>query len=204
MTAVIFVPLRDGRVLMHVLDDVSPADAGVVCTEGDLAFLRAVRDDAHLGAAEVVVEKILEPHTCDEEEVPRVLTAFLDVLDRAVRTDLSVILARQAERLVELLQDAAKRQAVRSSVRVVVLEQSEAHHQIREPLAACRIGDVLHVLDESLNVQELRNRSHLLRFFVDHHRRADTAIRVAAARHLSPFRFRPVNDVRKIGERSHQ
>ena len=28
----------------------------------DLALLRAVRDDAHLGAAEVVVEEVLEPH----------------------------------------------------------------------------------------------------------------------------------------------
>jgi hypothetical protein len=36
------------------------ADAGVVGAEGDFAFLRAVRDDAHLGAAEVAVEQVLE------------------------------------------------------------------------------------------------------------------------------------------------
>src|SRR5688572_22712787 len=108
MTAVFLVPLCDGRVLVHVLDDVTPADAGVVCTERDLAFLRAVRDDAHLGAAEVVVEKILEPHTCDEQEVPRVLTALLNIFHGTIGTDLSVILAREAERLVELLQDTAE------------------------------------------------------------------------------------------------
>jgi hypothetical protein len=47
---------------LHLLDDVPPADAGVVGAEADLPHLRAVRDDAHLGAAEVVVVEILEPH----------------------------------------------------------------------------------------------------------------------------------------------
>ena len=204
VAAVVFVPLSDGRVLVHVLDDISPADAGVVSTERDLAFLRAVRDDAHLGAAEIVVEQVLEPHSRDKEEVPRVLTTFLDVLGRAVGTDLSVIFARQAKRLVELLQDAAERQAVRCTVRVVVLEKGEAHHQVREPFAAVRVRDVLHVRDQSLDIQELRHRSHLLCFLVDHHGRADAAVRVAAARNLSPFALRPVDHVRKIGERSHQ
>ena len=55
---------------LHLLDDVPPADAGVVGAEADLAHLRAVRDDAHLGAAEVVVEEILEPHAGDEEHAP--------------------------------------------------------------------------------------------------------------------------------------
>ena len=39
----------------------------------------AVRDDAHLGSAEVVVEKILEPHARDEEEVPRIPTTIVGV-----------------------------------------------------------------------------------------------------------------------------
>src|SRR5687768_11530175 len=99
MTAVFLVPLCDGRVLVHVLDDVTPADAGVVCTERDLAFLCAIRDDAHLCAAEVVVEKILEPHAGDEEEVPRVLPALLDVFHRALRSDLSIILTGKTTQL---------------------------------------------------------------------------------------------------------
>ena len=188
VTAVVFVPLSDGRVLVHVLDDVSPADAGVVRTERNLAFLRAVGDDAHLGAAEIVVEEVLEPHSRDKQEVPRVLTTFLDVLDRAVRADLAVILARQAERFVELLQDAAERQALRCTVRVVIFEKREAHHEVREPLAAVRVGDVLHVRDQSLDVQELRHRCHFLRFLVDHHGRADAAVRVAAAARPVPIR----------------
>ena len=204
VTAVVLVPLGDRRVLVHVLDDVSPADTRVVCAEGNFAFLRAVGDDAHFGAAEIVVEEILEPHSRDKQEVPRVLTALLDILDGAVPADLSVILTRQAERLVELLQDAAERQAVRCAVRVVVFEKCEAHHEIREPLAAVGVGDVLHVRDEALNVQELRHRCHFLCFLVDHHGRADAAVRVAAAGDLSPIVFRSVDNVGEIGERSHQ
>ncbi len=48
------------------------------------------------------------------------------------------------------------------------------------------------------------NRSHLLRFLVDHHGRADTAVRVAAAGNLSPIALRPVDDVREIRECTHQ
>ena len=72
---VLRVPLGDGRVRLHLLEDVPPADAGVVRAEADLAHLRAVRDDAHLGAAEVVVEEILEPHPGDEEHAPLVVSA---------------------------------------------------------------------------------------------------------------------------------
>src|SRR5713101_3971568 len=52
--AVGLVPLRDGRVLVHVFDDFAPADAGVVGAEGDVALLRRIGDDAQLGPAEVV------------------------------------------------------------------------------------------------------------------------------------------------------
>ena len=69
---------------MHLLDDVAPAHAGVVSAEGDFAFLRGVRDDALLGAAEVVVEEILEPHAGDEEEVPAVGAALFDIRHGAV------------------------------------------------------------------------------------------------------------------------
>src|SRR5258707_8910724 len=77
MLAVGLVPLGDGRVLVHVLDDLAPADAGVVRAEGNFALLRGVRNDAHLGAAEVVVGPILKTHPRDEEEVPRVGLAAL-------------------------------------------------------------------------------------------------------------------------------
>ena len=74
MLAVRLVPLRDGRVLVHVLDDFPPADARVVRAEGNFTLLRGVRDDAHFRAAEIVVEQILEPHAGDEQEVPRILS----------------------------------------------------------------------------------------------------------------------------------
>ena len=58
-------------------------------------------------------------------------------------------------------------------------------------LPRLRIRDVLHVGDQALNVQELRNRTHFLRFLVDHYGRADAAIRVAAAGNLAPFASGP-------------
>src|SRR5581483_10815147 len=104
MPAVLFVPLRNGRILVHVLDDVSPADSGVVGTEADFAFLSSVRDDAHLRAAEVVVKEILEPHTGDEQEVPAIRTAFFNIFLATIAADLAVILAGQTEGFVEFLE----------------------------------------------------------------------------------------------------
>ena len=80
VAAVLLIPLGEGGRHVHLLDDVAPADAGVVGAEADLAFLRGVGDDALLGAAEVVVEQVLEPHAGDEEEVPAVLAALLECL----------------------------------------------------------------------------------------------------------------------------
>src|ERR1700755_2081163 len=61
VAAVLLVPRRDGRVLVHLLDDVAPADARVIRAETYLALLRARGDDAHLRTAEGVVDKVLEP-----------------------------------------------------------------------------------------------------------------------------------------------
>src|SRR5256714_13940912 len=87
VAAVILVPFGEGGRHVHLLDDLAPADAGVVGAEGNLALLRRVRDDAHLGAAEVVVEEILEPHAGDEQEVPAIGSPLLDVLLRAIALD---------------------------------------------------------------------------------------------------------------------
>src|SRR5260370_37158595 len=95
MLSVRLVPLGDGRILVHVLNDFAPAYARVVRAEGNFALLRGVRDDAHLGAAEIVVEKILEPHAGDEQEVPRArLAALHGVVVSAVRRRLAVFLLR--------------------------------------------------------------------------------------------------------------
>src|SRR5580700_1249664 len=83
--AVFLVPLGDGRVLVHVLDDFAPAHAGVVRAEGNLTLLRGVGNDAHFGAAEIVIEKVLEPHAGDKQEVPRIFLAALHgIFERAV------------------------------------------------------------------------------------------------------------------------
>src|SRR5215510_14355047 len=67
---VLLIPIFEVGGLVHVFDDLPPAHAGVVGAEGYLAFLRAVGNDTHLGAAEVIVEQILEPHAFNAEHAP--------------------------------------------------------------------------------------------------------------------------------------
>src|SRR5689334_23378133 len=64
------VPLGDAGRVLHLLDDLPEADPGIVSAERDLPELGAVRDDAHFGAPEVVVEEILKPHAGHEQEAP--------------------------------------------------------------------------------------------------------------------------------------
>src|SRR5579864_4483526 len=90
--AVLVVPLGQRGGHMHLLDDVAPANPGVVRAEGDLAFLSGIRDDALLRAPEIVVEQVLEPHSRNKQEVPPVLPAFLDIVASAVFAHLAVAL----------------------------------------------------------------------------------------------------------------
>ena len=93
VTAVLLVPLGERGRHVHLLDDVPPADARVVGAEADLPFLRRVRNDAALGAAEVVVEQVLEPHPGDEQEVPAVRRGASRCPSmRALGRDLAVVL----------------------------------------------------------------------------------------------------------------
>src|ERR1051326_56577 len=204
MPAMLLIPLRDSRVLVHVLDDVSPTDARVVSTEGDLAFLSAIRDDAHFCATEIIVEEILEPHTRDEQEVPAIRTTLLNVSLTAIAADFTVVLTGQAKRLVKLLEELIQSKLRRRLVRVVVLQERQTHHDVRHPLATRRVSDLLHVFHETRNVQKLRHRTHLFEFLVDHHRSTNTAVRVTAAGNLSPLSLWTVNEVREVGKRAHQ
>src|SRR6185312_3173307 len=79
MALVLFVPFGEVCSLMHVLDDLPPADSGIVSAEANLAFLRAVGNDAHLSAAEIVVEQILEPHAFDAEYAPDIVWIVLSL-----------------------------------------------------------------------------------------------------------------------------
>ena len=104
VAAVLLVPFGHGRVLVHVFDDIAPTDSGIVRAETNLTFLRAVGNDAHFGAPKVVVEKILEPHPGDKQEVPAIRATLLDIFLAAVAADLSIVLASQSERLIELFE----------------------------------------------------------------------------------------------------
>src|SRR5207249_10522881 len=98
------VPVGDCRVLVHIFDDLAPANSGVVSTEGNLSLLSGIGNDAHFCSTEVVIKQILEPHACNEQEIPWILAAFHDVVQSAVPFDITVILSRQGEGLIKLLQ----------------------------------------------------------------------------------------------------
>src|SRR5687768_2494691 len=97
MLAILAIPFGYARGLVHVFDDLSPADTRVVGTERDFSQLGCIRDDAHLGAAEVIVEQILEPHTGNKQEIPRIIPALFDVFNRTVARDLTVALPAQTK-----------------------------------------------------------------------------------------------------------
>src|SRR3989442_5541517 len=79
MFAVLLVPLGDSCSLVHVFDDFPPADASVVGAEGNFTELSCIGNDAHLGSPEVVIEKVLEPHSRNKEEIPWVFSPAFDV-----------------------------------------------------------------------------------------------------------------------------
>ena len=204
MAAVLLIPLGEGGGHVHLLDDVPPADAGVVGAEGDFAFLRGVGDDALFGTAEVVVEQVLEPHAGDEEEVPAVGTALLDVGHGAVAGHLAVVAAGGAEALVKLLEQVEQAE-VRGSVEgLIVPEESQRNAHHRPELAAGRVVHLGDVLGEAVGVQESGNGPGFLGLFVDHQRHADAAVGVAAAGELAPVGVRSVDEVGPVGERGHE
>src|SRR5579863_2099122 len=207
--AVRLVPLGDGGVLVHVLDNLPPADARVIGAEGDFALLRRIGDDAHFGAAEVVIEQVLEPHAGDKEEVPGVGAALEGILVGALRARVAVLLLRllvagEGERLVKLLQQVDQGKRGRRLEGPVVLEQRQAHHEVRGPLAAPGVGDLVDVGDEAGDIEELGDRRPLLVLLIDHQRRAHAAVGVAAAAYLAPLRLGSVDQVGEVGEGAHQ
>src|SRR5271166_2505197 len=204
VTSVLLVPLGESRGHVHLLDDVAPAHAGVVGAEADFAFLRGVGNDALLGAAEVVVEQVLEPHAGNEQEVPAIAAAALDVGLGTITAHLAVVLAGCAEGLVELLQQIGEAEVCRRLERVVVLEQSERHACDGEPLAAGRVVHLGDVFGDGVAVEERGDGNSFLGFLIDHDSHADAAVRVAAAAQRAPVFVRPVNQVGPVGEGAHE
>jgi len=136
-----------------------------------------VGDDALLGAAEVVVEEVLEPHAGDEEEVPAVGAAEFDVFHGAVCGDFAVAFASGAEALVELLQEVLDLEVGGCGLGLVVAEKREGDADDREPLAASGVVDAGDVLGEAVCIDERCDRCGFLGLLVDHERHGDAAVR---------------------------
>src|SRR4029077_13486014 len=159
--------------------------------------------DAHFGAAEVVVEKILEPHAGDEEEVPRILAALHSVVDLAIRRSTAVLDAGflgERPGLVKLLEESAKSKTLGSLEGVVVLQKGHSHHEVGEILATGSVGNGSDVLGELDGIQETRNRRPFLGLFVDHQSGANAAIGVAAAGERTPLGLVALDHVRKTSK----
>ena len=204
VTAMLLIPLGEGGGHVHLLDDVAPAYAGVVGAEGDFAFLRGVGNDALLGAAEVVIEEVLEPHAGDEEEVPTVLAALLDVFHGAVALDAAVVLAGGVEGLVHLLEHVGDLEVRGRLERIVVAQQSKTEADDRKPFAAGGVVDLGEILGDLVHVEEGRDGCGFLGFLVDHHGHADAAVGMAAAGELAPLGAGSVNHVGPVREGAHE
>src|ERR1700720_4341730 len=111
MLPVLAVPVCDGGVPIHLLDDLAPSYTRVVRAKGDLSHLGRVRDDAHLGAAEVVGPQILKPHPGDEQQEPLVLLAVAFVASGEAAAELSAAL------LVELVEQVGEPESGRCARR---------------------------------------------------------------------------------------
>src|SRR5262245_54137327 len=204
VAAMFFIPPGQCRRHMHLLDNLAPADARVVSAERDLAFLSAVRDDAHLGAPKVVIEQVLKPHSRDKQEVPPVFASIEDVLEALV-VSLKINAARYpafspAQFLVELLHEINKLKVARRLERVIVAKERERHPDDREDQPSAGVVYLRHVPGQLLCPEEGRQRRRFSCLLVHHHRHPDAAVRMAAASELSPPGVRAVNQVGPICE----
>src|SRR5262249_46336319 len=123
MPPVLFIPPGQRGRHVHFFNYVTPANAGVVGAEGYFALLGRVWDDALLGASEIVIEKILEPHSRNEQEIPPVFAASLYIFNRAILGYLSIILAGRSKGLIKLLEEVRKLEIRWSFVWIVVSHQ---------------------------------------------------------------------------------
>ena len=167
------VPVRNGRVLVHVLDDLPPSHACVVRAERDLPHLRRVGNDAHLGAPEIIRPEILKPHPGDEHHQPFVGLAIVGILE----TDTAKLAAAL---LVVLLDEIEQTEPLWGPRGGVVAQEAQRRLNLGQYRPARRVADDARILHEPVDVDEGRHRRPLLGPLADHEGRAHTAIRMAA------------------------
>src|SRR5262249_46932356 len=161
--------------------------ARVVRAERNLALLRSVRNDALLGAAEVVVEQVLEPHTRDEQEVPPVGGASLhDVVQRAVGTNLAVVASGDVVVFFELFQQIEQLEVLRSLEWVVVLHEQQRHAQTGHKLSAGCIVDLRNVFAKLVALQERGDWHGFLGLLVNHYGHTSATVGMASTGELPP------------------
>src|SRR6266481_4101846 len=207
MAAMLFIPLGERGGHVHLFNDVAPAHAGVVSAETDFAFLRGIGNNALLSAAEVVIIEVLEPHSSNEQEIPAVSAALLDVFNRAITGDAAVLgisLLGCAKGLVKLPQQVNQLEVLGRLERIIIARQGQGHAKHREETSTACVVHLGHVFGDAVTIQERRNGDGFFRFLIDHHSHAYAAIRVASAAELSPIRTGTMNQIGPVREGGHK
>src|SRR4030095_15247461 len=133
----LLIPIGEVGSLVHLLDDLPPTYTSVVSAEGDLTFLGPIRNDAHFGATEIVVEKILEPHTLDTKHAPDIVWIICVLSLHPIVT----VRTGDGRRWSEEIQNLRNRKSFRSLSWIEVSENGHRKLGVRKFLAACRVGN---------------------------------------------------------------
>ncbi len=205
VTSPLLVPLVECGRLVHFLDDVPPADARVVGAEGNFTFLSAVGNHALLGAAKIVGEQILEPHSGDEQEVPAILAALDDIFEGPVGCDFSVVPSGDSIGLVELLEERLQREVRRrlGTGRSSSSPRGPCPEPERNRPRAASLTLVTSLASWS-PFKKGGDRSRFLGLLVDHDGHSRAAVGVATAAELTPVALGSVHQVGPVGERTQE
>jgi hypothetical protein len=180
---------------VHVFDNLSPSDPGIVGAEGNFPFLRSVRDDAHFGTAKIICPKVLEPHPFNAQHSPVVALAPILHAIIPIAVWLCGIWFKQVNDLLD-------RESLGCLISLIVSHDRKSKLHRGELLPACCIRDYGHVSDELLIVKELVEWREFMCTPVNDQERENTAVRMTVARTPSPRGIRSLQQVHYAGERA--
>src|SRR5581483_8116146 len=153
----------------------------------------SVRYHAHFSAAEIVNEQILEPHSFNTEDSPRVFIA-------TILHSIILVGIRRGRRRFEQLNQVADREPFWRFARIVIAQDSHPKLCRNHVSTASSVGDNRHVLNELLVVKEFVERTVFARIAIHDQQRKDSAVWMAIARRPSPGSVSTLQHIHHAGE----